>query len=199
MAEYPVILQELISALKQLPAIGPRSAERLALYLIQGTTTDSFRLADAIRLAREKIHPCIQCGFFAEEERCPICKNPKRDQSLWCIVEQASDVLKFEKSGIFHGLYHVLGGRLSPLDQIGPEQLSIISLLERIKKNPPQEIILALNADVEGETTALYLVPLLKEFGIKISRLATGLPAAGGLEFADNVTLGYALQGRKEI
>lgn len=199
MADYPPAFQELISALRQLPSVGPRSAERLALYLLESPPVVSQRLATAIADCRQRIVPCERCGFYAEGPLCTICSDDKRDRQVWCVVEQPSDVLKLEKSGSFRGLYHVLGGRLSPLDGVGPEQLRIGSLQARLEAEKPAEIILALGADVEGETTALYLAPILKSTGARVTRLATGLPAGGGLEFADSVTLGYALSGRREL
>src|ERR1043165_9726881 len=199
MAEYPPALQELIRAFRRLPAVGPRSAERLALHLLHSEPAQSQRLADAITRARQSIHPCKQCGFFAEADFCGICTDRSRDTATWCIVAHCSDVISMEKAGGFNGLYHVLGGRLSPLEKIGPEQLSIAPLIQRIQQASPTEIILALSADVEGETTSLYLTPLLKKHRVKVSRLATGIPAGSGLEFADRVTLGYALTGRREV
>jgi len=199
MIDYPPLFQELIDALRLLPSVGPRSAERLALFLLQNPSAVGDRLVGAIQSARQRIHPCVQCGFFAESDLCAVCRDSSRDAQLLCVVEQPGDVLKLEKAGSWRGYYHVLGGRLSPLDDIGPEDLAIAPLLERVKKNPPLEAVLALGADVEGETTALYLTPLLKQSGIRVSRLATGLPAGGGLEYADSVTLGYALSGRQEI
>lgn len=199
MTDYPPAFQELITALQQLPSVGPRSAERLALFLLQSPPSVSDRIATAIGEGRRKIHPCSRCGFYAEGPLCTICADEKRDHQVLCIVEQSSDVLKLEKSGAFRGYYHVLGGRLSPLDGIGPEQLNITSLQARLETDKPAEVVLALGADVEGETTALYLLPLIKAAGVRVSRLATGLPAGGGLEFADSVTLGYALSGRREL
>jgi recombination protein RecR len=201
MADYPPAFQELAAALRQLPAVGARSAERLALFLTAQEAEVSERLARALLEARERIVPCPRCGFFAEkgEPACPICRDPARDTALWCLVEQAGEVVKFEKAASFRGLYHVLGGKLSPLEGIGPEELGVAPLLKRIETEKPREIILALGTDVEGETTALYLAPLLKARGVIVTRLATGLPAGGGLEFADSVTLGYALSGRREV
>jgi recombination protein RecR len=206
-ADYPPSFSELIAALRQLPSVGARSAERLALFLLDAGPEVSGRLAAALIAAGTNIVPCRECGFYAEREAgeadvlCPICRDTGRDGSLWCLVEQADDVVKFEKaaSGGFRGLYHVLGGKLSPLEGVGPEELRIAPMLARLGTKPPKEVILALGTDVEGETTALYLAPLLKERGVAVSRLATGLPAGGGLEFADSVTLGYALAGRREI
>ena len=201
MTEYPPAFVELVEALRQLPSIGPRSAERHALFLLHAGPVVSERLATALGRARTEIHPCRHCGFYAQglDALCSICSNPQRDTSLWCVVERPSDVVKLEKSNFFRGLYHVLGGRLSPLDNVGPEDLSIAKMEERLQKTPPREVVLALAIDAEGETTALYLAPLLKKAGVKVSRLAMGLPAGGGLEYADSVTLGYALSGRREL
>lgn len=197
--EYARGIQELIDAFRQLPSVGPRSAERLALFILESSPSVSDRLANALQKIHQQIQPCQECGFFSEEPLCPICKDDRRDRTVWCIVEKPHDVLKIEKTKTFQGLYHVLGGRLSPLDNVGPEDLSIAKLEKRIEATPPREIILALSADVEGETTALYLAQILKKKNIKVSRLATGLPAGGGLEYTDSVTLGYALNGRREI
>jgi recombination protein RecR len=201
MTEYPPAFTELVEALRQLPSVGPRSAERYALYLLQADAKVSERLAGALTKARSEIHACRHCGFYAQgiDSLCFICSNPQRDATLWCVVEQASDVIKLEKSNFFRGLYHVLGGRLSPLDKVGPEDLSIAKMEKRLAEAPPKEAVLALAADAEGETTALYLAPILKNAGVKVSRLAMGLPAGGGLEYADSVTLGYALSGRREL
>jgi recombination protein RecR len=201
MTEYPPAFNELVEALRQLPSVGPRSAERHALFLLHTDAKVSERLAAALTAARAEIHPCKHCGFYAQgpDALCSICANPQRDQTLWCVVEQASDVIKLEKSNFFRGLYHVLGGRLSPLDRVGPEDLSIAKMEQRLAEAPPKEAVLALAADAEGETTALYLAPILKKAGVKVSRLAMGLPAGGGLEYADSITLGYALSGRREL
>lgn len=201
MTDYPPAFNELVEALRQLPSVGPRSAERYALYLLQANPKVSERLAAALTAARAEISSCRQCGFYAQglDALCSICSNPARDATLWCVVEQASDVIKLEKSNFFRGLYHVLGGRLSPLDKVGPEDLSIDKMEKRLREHPPKEAVLALAADAEGETTALYLAPILKGAGVKVSRLAMGLPAGGGLEYADSVTLGYALSGRREL
>lgn len=193
-------MRELIDALRLLPSVGPRGAERLALFLLQQPPALSERLARAVYDARKKISTCPECGNFAEGGGlCAICQEPSRDRSVWCVVEQASDILQLEKAASFRGLYHVLGGRLSPLDGVGPEQLNLEKLFERIRAQGPSEIILALSADVEGETTSHYLAPKLKELGVKVSRPARGLSAAGGLAYADSVTLGYALDGRSEL
>jgi recombination protein RecR len=201
MTEYPPAFLELVEALRQLPSVGPRSAERHALFLLHAGPSVSERLAAALTRAHAEIHPCRRCGFYAQglDALCSICANPQRDTSLWCVVEQPSDVIKLEKSNFFRGLYHVLGGRLSPLDRVGPEDLSIARMEQRLQEATPREAVLALALDAEGETTALYLAPLFKKAGVKVSRLAMGLPASGGLEYADSVTLGYALSGRREL
>jgi recombination protein RecR len=192
MTEFPPAFTELVEALRQLPSVGARSAERHALFLLQAAPAVSERLTAALTAARAEIHPCRQCGFYAQglDALCTICANPQRDGKLWCVVERPGDVIKLEKSNFFRGLYHVLGGRLSPLDKVGPEDLAIAKMEQRLRENPPAEAILALGADAEGETTSLYLAPILKTMG---------LPAGGGLEYADSVTLGYALSGRREL
>ena len=197
--EYSPIVQELIQSLRQLPSVGSRSAERYALFLLESPPEVSERLAKALLEVKSKIQPCQQCCFFSESPICPICSDPSRDTKLWCIVEKPHDVLKIEKTGAFKGLYHVLGGRLSPIEGVAPEDLTIDLLNKRVEENPPDEIVIALSADVEGETTSLFIAQLLKGMPIKISRPATGLPAGGGLEFADSVTLGFALNGRRQI
>ena len=200
MTDYPPAFNELVEALRQLPSVGPRSAERHALYLLQADAAVSERLAAALTAARAEIHPCRHCGFYAQGPTRSAPSAPTRSATtLWCVVEQPSDVIKLEKSNFFRGLYHVLGGRLSPLDHVGPEDLSIAKMEQRLAETPPKEAVLALAADAEGETTALYLAPILKKAGVKVSRLAMGLPAGGGLEYADSVTLGYALSGRREL
>src|ERR1700677_565914 len=201
MADFPPAFTELVEALRQLPSVGPRSAERHALFLLGTGPAVSERLAAALTAARAAIHPCRQCGFYAQgtDSLCSICANPQRDTKLWCVVEHPSDVIKLEKSNFFRGLYHVLGGRLSPLDKVGPEDLSIAKMEQRLATAPPKEAVLALAADAEGETTALYLSPILKKAGVRVSRLAMGLPAGGGLQEAASVTLGYALSGRREL
>jgi recombination protein RecR len=199
MTEFPAAFNELVAALRQLPSVGARSAERLALFLIDEKPLISERLARALLQAKETIQPCPDCGFYSEAGLCAICRDPTRDPLIWCLVEKPSEVLKFEKSGTYRGLYHVLGGVLSPLDGIGPEDLNIAGLFTRIERQRPREIILALSTNVEGDTTSLYLAPQLHALGLSVTRLATGLPAGGGLEYADSVTLGYALAGRKEM
>jgi len=194
--EYPSLIQELVRQLRRMPGIGPRSAERIALWMIQSDDARGGEIADAIKRSTTGIRNCSRCGFFSEQELCAICSDPGRDSSLLCVVEQPTDVLPLERTGAFSGLYHALGGKLSPLDHVGPENLRIESLLQRVRSERPQEVILALSADVEGEATASYLGELLSGEGIKITRIAQGLPAGVGLENADDLTLTRAFSGR---
>lgn len=195
----PDSIISLISALGKLPGIGPRSAERIALHLAQAEAGLSKELANAIVHAREKIQLCSTCGALTESSPCSICSNARRDSSLVCVVEQPVDILSIEKSGTFRGKYHVLGGKISPLDGVEPEDLRIADLEERLAREPIREIILALGTDVEGDATGFYLAKRLARLGLKISRIAHGLPAGAGLEFADELTLSRALEGRREM
>ncbi len=195
-AEYPTALKGLIAELKRLPGVGPRSAERIALWMVQSRDARPLDLAQAVTLMTQEIRFCRRCGFFATEEFCEICREPRRDGSVICVVEQATDVLPLERSGAFSGLYHTLGGRISPLDHVGPEDLRIDLLLERVRSEKPREVILALQADVEGEATSHYLADALRDQEVAISRLAQGLPVGGGLEYADELTLNRALTAR---
>jgi recombination protein RecR len=199
-ADFPEPVRDLITQLKRLPGIGPRSAERVAVWLLQNPKADPDMLALALRTAKETIRPCPLCGFFATDEGCVVCDDPKRDDHTLCIVEQATDVLPLERSGSFRGRYHCLGGKLSPLDGISPEDLRIPGLLRRVDAATEQtEVILALGSDVEGEATANYLADLLRGKNCRLTRIAQGLPAGGGLEHADELTLMRAMQGRRGI
>lgn len=199
-ADFPEPVKVLVGELKRLPGVGPRSAERIAVWLLQNPKADPAALAGSLVSARETIIRCPVCGFFATRERCGICNDPKRDDKSLCVVEQATDVLPLERSGAFHGRYHCLGGKLSPLDRVSPEDLEIPSLLKRIADAEGEiEVILALGSDVEGEATANYLADLLRGKNCRISRIAQGLPAGGGLEHADELTLMRALQGRRSF
>ncbi|MEY2600455.1 MAG: Recombination protein RecR [Verrucomicrobiota bacterium] len=198
-AEYPAPLRSLIAELKRLPGIGSRSAERIALWMVQSPDAHPLSLADSIHLLQQSIRPCSECGFFTESDPCPLCSDPSRDRRQLCIVEQPTDILPLERSGGYHGLYHALGGRIAPLDHVGPDSLRIPQLLDRLRKSPPHEVILALGADVEGEATAHYLSDLLLDFPITVSRLAQGLPVGSGLEFADALTLHKALSARTRV
>ena len=196
---YPPAIQSLVAELKRLPGIGPRSAERIALWMLQSRDARPTDLARVIRDVHETIHACPRCGFFATEALCEICADPARDPSQICVVEQPTEILPLERTGAFRGRYHALGGRISPLDHIGPEDLRIDSLFERIAAEAPSEIILALGSDVEGEATANYLAALLRERPVTVTRLAQGLPAGGGLEHADELTLTRAMSGRTPV
>ncbi len=197
--DYPAPFLQLSRELRRLPGIGPRSAERIALWMLSNADARPTELATALTSAASAVHPCTQCGFFAIADLCEICLQPTRGGQEICVVEWATDILPLEKTGTFSGLYHALGGRLAPLDHIGPENLRIDALLERVRTTPPTEIILALSADVEGEATTNFLVELLAPSGVPITRIAHGLPAGGGLEHADQITLQRALSGRRTI
>ena len=192
-------MANLIAALGRLPGIGPRSAERLALFLVQSEPDAVRQLADALVAAREKVSLCERCGGLTEVQPCAVCTDSRRDGSLLCVVERALDILSLEKSGTYRGRYHALGGRLSPLNGVGPDDLRIAALEARLQSEPVQEIILALGSDVEGDATAHYLVRRLAPMGRRITRLAQGLPAGSGLEFADELTLSRALEGRRSV
>jgi len=197
-ADYPEPVRTLIGELKRLPGVGPRSAERIAVWLIQNPRADSSALAKSLVEAEEKIHPCPVCGFFATQTGCELCDDHRRDDQVLCVVEQATDVLPLERSGVFSGRYHCLGGKLSPLDRVSPEDLNIPTLLQRIEAGEEEiEVILALGSDVEGEATANYLADMLRGKKCRITRIAQGLPAGGGLEHADELTLMRAMQGRR--
>jgi recombination protein RecR len=199
MPSLPEPLQLLVSALSQLPGIGPRSAERLALYLVQAEAGGVRHLAETILQARERVRLCEVCGALTEHSPCGFCTDTRRDTALVCIVERPVDILSLEKSGTFRGKYHVLGGKLSPLNGVEPEDLRIAALEERLTREPIRELIIALGTDVEGDATGFYLGKRLARPGLKITRIAHGLPAGAGLEFADEITLSRALEGRREL
>ena len=192
-------LEQLIEELVRLPSVGQKSAQRLALHLMRVPREEAVRLAEAIRTAREKVGFCSLCGLFSEEDPCLIDRDPQRDARVVCVVEQPADALAFERTGSYKGRYHVLGGALSPLDGTQPEDLRIRELLERLKNEPIQEIILATNPNVAGEATALYLSRLLQPLGVTVTRIARGVPMGSDLEYSDQVTLARALEGRREI
>jgi recombination protein RecR len=197
--EYPAAIRDLIAQLRQMPGVGPRSAERIALWIVQARGEQPEQISRAIAATRETVRPCARCGFFTTEEICEICADNSRAADLLCVVEQATDILPLEKTSAFRGRYHSLGGRISPLDHVGPEHLRIKELLERVEKENFSEIIFALAADVEGEATTNYLVELLKGKPVNLTRIAHGLPAGGGLESADELTLYQALSGRTKL
>ncbi|MFZ4483221.1 MAG: recombination mediator RecR [Chthoniobacterales bacterium] len=194
-ADYPEPFVALVRALHRLPGIGPRSAERLALWLL-GSSDRTSALAEALLTARDQLRHCSQCGFFATQETCTICLDEGRDAVL-CVVEQATDILPIERSGAFHGYYHALGGRLSPLEHVGPGDLRLAELGDRLDRVAYTEVILALSTDVEGEATANFLQQVLAPRGLRLTRLAQGIAAGGGLESADELTLARALAGRR--
>jgi recombination protein RecR len=197
--EYPSAIRDLIAQLRQMPGIGPRSAERIALWIVQSRGDQPENIARAITTTRQSVRPCPRCGFFTMEEICGICSYTSRVPDLLCVVEQATDILPLEKTGAFRGRYHSLGGRISPLDHVGPDDLRIKELVARVKGEKFTEVILALAADVEGEATTNYLVELLQPFSVNLTRIAHGLPAGGGLESADELTLYQALSGRTKL
>jgi recombination protein RecR len=196
---YEGIIQDLIDELGKLPGIGPKSAQRIAFHLVQSERVDVNRLVEVLRIVKEKVRFCCQCFNVAEEEECKICRDPRRDNSSICVVEESKDVVAIERTREFRGKYHVLGGAISPIDGIGPEQLRVRELLNRLSDSNVKEIIIATDPNLEGEATATYLARTIKPLGIKISRLASGLPVGGDLEYADEVTLGRAFEGRRSL
>ena len=201
--EYPPAIQHLVSYLKRLPGIGPRSAERIAIWMLNGRQGNFAKeMSPVVQMAAEGVKACGECGFFtSHEEPCAVCSDSERDGQLLCVVEQPTDILPLEKTRAFLGHYHCLGGRISPLDNIGPEDLRISTLVSRLKLGGFTEVILALGSDVEGEATANYLSEMFEtQFsGLAVTQLAQGLPAGGGLEHADELTLFRALDGRKKV
>ena len=199
MAYYPEPVARLIEALQRLPGIGPKTAQRLTFFLLKRPTGEVQSLAESLTQLKELIVHCRVCFNVTEEDPCRICSDPRRDQRALCIVEEPNDLLALERTGEFRGRYHVLLGALSPLDGIGPEDLRVRELLVRLETPGVEEIILATNPSVEGEATAIYLAKLLKPLGMRITRIARGLPVGGDLEYADEVTLSKALEGRREV
>lgn len=195
----PESVVALTTVLRKLPGIGPRSAERIALHLVQSDAETVRQLTEVITHAKQHVTLCRLCGALCEHEICGICSNPRRDVSLLCLVERPLDIITLEKSGMFNGKYHVLGGKISPMAGTGPEDLRIVELEERLKTEPVREIIIAIGSDVEGDATSTYLARRLARENLKVTRIAHGLPAGSGLEFADEVTLGRALEGRREL
>jgi len=192
-------IQDLIDELSRLPGIGPKSAQRLAFYMVKAPPQDAKRLAEAILAAKERVRFCRECFSVSEGDLCRICRDPGRDSTVICVVEESKDQAAIEKAGVIKGRYHVLGGAISPLEGIGPDDLRVQELLDRVGRDHVQEVILATNPNLEGNATAMYVAALLKPIGIKVTRLASGLPVGGDLEYADEVTLGQALEGRREM
>jgi recombination protein RecR len=199
MAALTDAITNLIAALGRLPGIGPRSAERLALYLVQTESGAVRDLANTLVQAREKVKLCSTCGALTEQDPCSVCSDARRDGSVVCVVERPTDILSIEKMASFRGKYHVLGGKISPLNGVEPEDLRIAELEQRLTREPIEELILALSTDVEGDATSFYLAKRWRDKGVKVSRIAYGLPAGSGLEFADEITLSRALEGRRPI
>ncbi len=192
-------IQKLLDELERLPGIGPKSAQRIAYWILNEDRIDATRLAQAIIEVKDTVHFCARCFNYAQDELCDICASSKRDQNTICVVSEPRDIPPIERTGTFSGVYHVLGGALSPLEGIGPDDLHIAELLARLNDPSISEVILATNPNIEGETTASYLARLIKPLGVKVSRLASGLPVGGDLEFADEVTLGRAIEARREL
>ena len=199
MSALPEPINQLVASLSKLPGIGPRSAERIALHLVQSEKEVVQRLAENVLAAREKIQLCSVCGGLTETQPCTYCSDNRRDASLICIVERPVDVMSIEKSGVFRGTYHVLGGKISPLNGVEPEDLRMTELEKRCEGDAVKEIIIALPSDVEGDATSFYINKLLSPRGIRVTRIAHGLPVGSGLEFADELTLSRALEGRRQF
>ena len=195
----PLVVIQLLEELKRMPGIGQKTAERLSFFLMRGSAERANKLADAIRNVKDKIILCSQCNGITEKNPCDICSDPKRDTSFLCVVEEPHDVYAMENMGYFRGVYHVLMGVISPLDGIGPSDLTIEALKQRVIQNNIQEVVLATNPDMEGESTAVYIAKILKSSNIKITRIARGLPIGSDIEYADEVTLMKSLEGRTEM
>lgn len=199
MAFYAAPIARLLEELERLPGIGPKSAQRLAYHILRGDADSAARLAEAIVEVKRAIHFCARCFNFAENDLCDICSDPRRDATIICVVEEPRDVVAVERTGEFRGTYHVLQGAISPIDGIGPEQLRVRELIDRIGAGEVTELIVATDPDIEGETTALYIARLVKPLGVRVTRIASGLPVGGDLEYADEVTLGRAIEARREM
>jgi len=196
---YEGVVQDLIDELGKLPGVGPKSAQRIAFHLLQADPADVTRLTEVLAVVREKVRFCERCFNVAEDTLCRICQDPRRDDALICVVEEPKDVVAVERTREFRGRYHVLGGAISPIDGIGPDELKITELVRRLGGEPIEEVILATNPNLNGEATATYLSRLLRTMGLRVTRLASGLPVGGDLEYADEVTLGRAFEGRRVV
>jgi recombination protein RecR len=196
---YEGVVQDLIDELGRLPGVGPKSAQRIAFHLLDADPTDVRRLAAVLVEVKDKVRFCIVCGNVAEAERCRICSDARRDLSVLCVVEESKDVVAIERTREFRGRYHVLGGAISPIEGIGPDDLRVKELMQRLADGVVMEVILATDPNLEGEATATYLSRLLRPLGLRVSRLASGLPVGGDLEYADEVTLGRAFEGRRTV
>ena len=192
-------IQKLLDELERLPGVGPKSAQRMVYWILNTDRATALRLAEAIVEVKDTVHFCSRCFNYAEEDECEICRSTSRNRQLLCVVSEPRDIPPIERTAVYQGLYHVLGGALSPMDGIGPDNLHIAELMARLATEDIEEVVLATNPNVEGETTAAYLARLIKSLGIKVTRLASGLPVGGDLEFADEVTLGRALEARRQL
>jgi recombination protein RecR len=199
LATYARPVERLINELSKLPSIGPKSAQRIAFHVVRGRPDDAKALAEALREVKERIKPCKRCFNLTEGDLCEICADPRRDESVICVVEDPYDIGPIERTGEYRGLYHVLGGALSPLDGIEPEDLRIAELVERVEKEGTAEVVIATNPNTTGEATAMFIAQELKDRPVRVTALASGLPVGGDLEYADEVTLGRAFTGRREI
>lgn len=196
---YAAPIARLLEELERLPGVGPKSAQRIAYWMLAAESADAQRLADAIVEVKRTIHFCPRCFNFAEGDLCEVCSDTKRDATAICVVEEPRDLVAIDRTGEFHGTFHVLQGAISPIDGIGPERLRVHELLDRLADGTVTEVVVATNPNVEGETTALYLARLIKPLGIRVTRIASGLPVGGDLEYADEVTLGRALEARRDM
>lgn len=196
---YEGAVQDLIDELGRLPGVGPKSAQRIAFFLLDTERSEVQSLADALIAVKERVQHCETCGNVSEQEQCNICRDPRRDRTVICVVEESKDVMAIERTRAFRGLYHVLGGSINPIGGIGPDQLRIRELMTRLSDETVQEIVLATDPNLEGEATATYLARMLRTLGITVTRLASGLPVGGDLEYADEVTLGRAFEGRTAV
>jgi len=194
---YEGIVQDLIDELGRLPGVGPKSAQRIAFHVLGADPLDVHRLAEVLVEVKDKVRFCATCGNVAQEERCRICRDPRRDDSVLCVVEESKDVVAIERTREYHGRYHVLGGAISPIEGVGPDDLRIRELMQRLADGVVTEVILATDPNLEGEATATYLTRLLRPLGLRVTRLASGLPVGGDLEYADEITLGRAFEGRR--
>jgi recombination protein RecR len=196
---YEGVVQDLIDELGRLPGVGPKGAQRIAFYLLEADPIDVKRLASVLVEVKDKVRFCSVCGNVAEDEQCRICRDPRRDLAVLCVVEESKDVVAIERTREFRGRYHVLGGAISPIEGIGPDQLRVRELMQRLADGVVTEVILATDPNLEGEATATYLSRMLKPLGLRVTRLASGLPVGGDLEYADEVTLGRAFEGRRSV
>ncbi len=199
MALYIKSVENLINEFRKLPGIGPKSAKRIVFFLLKLSHSDIVKFSRNLIEMKEKVKFCSQCYSLTEEDICHICRDQSRDRKKICIVEEVSDVIIIEKTGEYKGLYHILGGLLSPIENVGPDEIRVPRLLERVKANNIEEVIIALNPTVEGESTAMYLKKILTRFGVKVTKLASGLPVGGDLEYADEITIGRAISDRREF